>query len=178
MKDSNKTKEQLINELTELRQRVAEFETLETERKQTEQKLIDKTKEVERANQLKSEFLAKMSHKLRTPLNVIMGFSELMLDGVPGEINEEQRQCLDDILSASKHLLRLINEILDLSRIESGKVELKLKNIDLTEVIALVTRTMMPILVPREQSLDTEVEKGLPPVRADRAKLRQVFSTY
>jgi len=140
-----------------------------------QQELIQKTREVEKANRLKSEFLANMSHELRTPLNVINGFSELMLDGIPGEINEEQRQCLDDILSASKHLLSLINEVLDLSKIESGKVELKLKNIVLTEVIASVTRTMMPLLTPRKQSLDVEVEEGFPPVHADEAKLEQVL---
>ena len=140
-----------------------------------QQELIEKTREVEEANQAKSEFLANMSHELRTPLNVIIGFSELMLDGVPGETNEEQRQCLDDILSSSQHLLNLINEVLDLSKIESGKVELKLKNIVLTEVIASVTRTMTPILAPRKQSLDVEVEKGLPPVYADEAKLEQVL---
>jgi PAS domain S-box-containing protein len=146
-----------------------------TERKQTEQKLIDKTREVERANQLKSEFLAKMSHELRTPLNVIIGFSELMMDEVPGKINDEQRHCLSDVLDSGQHLLSLINEVLDLSKIESGKVELKLNNIVLTKVIALVTRIMMPILTPRKQSLDTEVEKGLPPVRADKDKLEQVL---
>jgi signal transduction histidine kinase len=139
------------------------------------QELIEKTREVEKANRLKSEFLANMSHELRTPLNVINGFSELMLDGIPGETNDEQRQCLDDILNASKHLLNLINEVLDLSKIESGKVELELKNIVLTETIASVTRTMMSILTPRKQSLDVEVEKGLPPVHADEAKLEQVL---
>jgi len=139
------------------------------------QELIEKNREVEEANRLKSEFLANMSHELRTPLNVINGFSQLMMDEVPGKINDEQRQCLNDILRASKHLLNLINEVLDLSKIESGKVELELKNIVLTGVIASVTRTMMPILTPRKQSLDVEVEKGLPPVHTDEAKLEQVL---
>ncbi|MFC2014885.1 histidine kinase dimerization/phospho-acceptor domain-containing protein [Chloroflexota bacterium] len=92
-----------------------------TERKRMEQELINKTEEVERADRLKSEFLANMSHELRTPLNVIIGFSELMLEGVPGKINSEQRQCLADTLTSSQHLLELINGVLDLSSIESGK---------------------------------------------------------
>jgi len=140
-----------------------------------QQELIEKSEEVEEANRLKSEFLASMSHELRTPLNVIIGFSELMIDQVPGKVNKEQRQCLSDILSSSRHLLNLINEILDLSKIESGKMELMLTDIALTEVIEPLERTMSPILKPRKQSLDVEMEEGLPLVHADRAKVRQVF---
>jgi len=140
-----------------------------------QQELIEKTGEVEKANQLKSEFLANMSHGLRTPLNVIIGFSELVRDEVPGRLNKEQRQCLDDIQSSGKHLLNLINEVLDLSRIESGKTKLSLTNIALTEVAESLTRTMMPILAPRKQSLDIEIEKGLPLVHADKVQLNEVF---
>ncbi|MBI3931406.1 MAG: PAS domain S-box protein [Chloroflexi bacterium] len=146
-----------------------------TERKRIEQELIEKTREVVRANQLKSEFLAQMSHELRTPLNVIIGFSELMIDEVPGKINEEQRQSLNDVLDNARRLLDLINDVLDLSRIESGKTELKLGNIALTEVVESLARTMMPILTPREQSLAVEIEDRLPPVLADEAKLKQVL---
>jgi len=140
-----------------------------------QQELIEKTGEVERANQLKSEFLANMSHELRTPLNVVIGFSQLMMDGVPGKINEEQQQCLSDILDSSQHLLGLINGVLDLSKIEAGRVEFELENIALNEVLASLTRTMRPILAPRKQSLDIKVEKGLPPVCADEGKLDQVL---
>lgn len=143
-----------------------------------QQELIEKTREVERANQLKSEFLANMSHELRTPLNVIIGFSELMIDEVPGGINEEQRQCLDDILNSSKHLLNLINDVLDLSKIESGKVELKLENVALTVIIESLSRTMAPILTPRKQSLDIDIEEGLPRVYANKGKLGQVLLNF
>jgi len=146
-----------------------------TERKRIEQELMERTREVERANQAKSEFLAHMSHELRTPLNVIIGFSELMVDEVPGKINEEQRQSLNDILDSSQHLLSLINDVLDLSKVESGKMKLRLTNLTLTEVIEPLTRTMMPILAPRKQSLDVEIEEGLPQVHADKAKIRQVL---
>ncbi len=146
-----------------------------TEHKLMEQALIEKTEEVEEANQAKSEFLAHMSHELRTPLNVIIGFSELMVDEVPGKINEEQRQSLNDILDSSQHLLSLINDVLDLSKVEAGKMRLRLTNLALAEVIEPLTRTMMPILAPRKQSLDVEIEEGLPPVHADKAKIRQVL---
>jgi len=140
-----------------------------------QQELLEKTREVEEANQLKSEFLANMSHELRTPLNVIIGFSELLADEVPGKINKEQRQCLSDILGSSQHLLNLISDVLDLSKIESDKMKLSLTNIALTEVVESLARTMMPILAPRKQSLDIEIEEGLPLVHADKAKVSEVF---
>jgi len=140
-----------------------------------QQEFMEKTEEAARANQLKSEFLANMSHELRTPLNIIIGFSQLMADEVPGKINEEQRQCLSDVLDSSQHLLNLIDEVLYLSKIESGRTKLKQKKIDLSEVVASLTRSMMPILTPRKQSLDVEIEEGLPPVYADEGKLGQVL---
>ncbi|MBA7648763.1 Sensor histidine kinase RcsC [subsurface metagenome] len=180
-----------VGTLTEYQGKVAGLVSLRdiTERKRAEherqekneqlmaqqQELIKKTGELETASQAKSEFLANMSHELRTPLNVIIGFSELMLDRVPGEINKEQRQCLDDTLSSGKHLLDLINDILDLSKIESGKIKLRLTDVVLTDVLEGLKRTMTPILAPRKQSLDIEVEKGLPPVHADKAKVKQVL---
>lgn len=153
-----------------------------TERKRMEQEIEKKTrqleeqnKELEKASRAKSEFLARMSHELRTPLNVIMGFAELMLDEVPGKINEEQRQCLEDILNSSRDLLGLINEVLDLSKVEAGKVELKLKNINLSEVVQSVASAMMALISQRKQSLELKLDKGLPPLRADEARLRQVL---
>ncbi len=140
-----------------------------------QQELEEKNQEVERANQLKSEFLASMSHELRTPLNVIIGFSELMQDEVPGAVNEEQRQCLNDISDSSQHLLKLVNDVLDLSKIEAGKVDLPVEDIDLTSAVASLNRTIVPILKPRKQSLESEIEAGLPPVRIGRGKLAQVL---
>jgi len=146
-----------------------------TERKRLEQTLKEKTQEAEAASQAKSEFLAHMSHELRTPLNVIIGFSELMMDEVPGKVNEKQRQSLSDILGSGQHLLTLINDILDLSKVESGKMELKLRNIALPGVIESLRREIMPVIASRKQSFDIEVEDGLPLVRADKVKVRQVL---
>jgi len=153
-----------------------------TERKQMEeelvahhQELMEKTRELEAASQLKSEFLAGMSHELRTPLNAVIGFSELMLDGVPGEINDEQRQCLNDILSSGQHVLNLINHVLDLSKVEAGKMELKPENLNLADVIDGVVQTVRPMLDDNRHKLGVSVEEGLPPVRADKNRLRQIF---
>jgi signal transduction histidine kinase len=137
--------------------------------------LEETNRALEQASRAKSDFLAKMSHELRTPLNVIIGFAELMLDRVPGEVNEEQRQCLDDILTSGRHLLGLINEVLDLSKVEAGKVELRLKNIALSEVVESVTSAMTAVLSQRRQNLDVDLDEGLPLVQADEARLRQVF---
>jgi len=130
---------------------------------------------LEQASHAKSDFLAKMSHELRTPLNVIIGFAELMVDQVPGEVNEEQRQCLDDILTSGRHLLGLINEVLDISKVEAGKVELKLKDIVLSEVVESVTSAMTAVLSQRRQSLDVKLGEEFFSVQADEARLRQVF---
>jgi len=140
-----------------------------------QQKLLEKSREVEQASRLKSEFLANMSHELRTPLNVIIGFSELMLDQVPGPVNKKQQQSLQDILSSGRHLLGLIDQVLDLSKIESGRTELKLAEVALPEVIESLKNTMLPILKPRRQALNVRIEEGLPTVSADKSKLRQVF---
>jgi len=98
-----------------------------------------------------------------------------MLDEVSGKINGEQRQNLNDILHSSQHLLNLINEVLDLSKIESGRMELELENIVLSEAIESLTRTVMPVLTPRKQSLDIEIEEGLPRIYTDKNKLGQVL---
>ncbi len=172
LQQSNK----LFSEANEkLQNEINERKRMEQEIQNMNEQLEAQNKELEKASRAKSDFLARMSHELRTPLNVIMGFAELMLDQVPGEINEEQRQCLDDMLTSSRDLLALINEVLDLAKVEAGKVELRLRNIALAEVVDSVTSAMMAVLSQRKQSLDVDLDEGLPLVRADEARLRQVF---
>ena len=137
--------------------------------------VIEKSQEVERASQAKSAFLASMSHELRTPLNVIIGFSQLLMDGVPGGINDEQKQCLGDVLNSGAHLLSLINDVLDLSKVEAGKLEIKLENFNLAEVIEDVVKTVKPMLDNNEHRLAVSIDEELPHVYADKGKLRQVF---
>ncbi len=158
-----------------LREKNRQLDEQNQELRSHQRELLEKTREVEQASQLKSEFLANMSHELRTPLNSIIGFSELMLDQVPGPVNKKQRQCLEDILSSGRHLLSLIDQVLDLSKIESGRAELRLAGVDLAELIESLKNTMLPILKPRRHNLTVSLEKGLPKVYADKAKLRQVF---
>jgi signal transduction histidine kinase len=137
--------------------------------------LFEANEELKKATQAKSEFMANMSHELRTPLNVIIGFSELMLDEVPGNLSKEQRQCINDILTSGKHLLGLINDVLDLSKIESGKMELKPTHFSLPAVIESLRRIMMPMIAPRNQTLEINLHKGLDNIYADRDKVGQVL---
>jgi signal transduction histidine kinase len=172
LQQSNK----LISEANEkLHKEINERKRMEQEIQNMNEQLELQNEELGKASRAKSDFLARMSHELRTPLNVIMGFAELMLDQVPGEVNEEQRQCLDDILTSSRHLLGLINEVLDLSKVEAGKVELRLKGIALSALVESVTSAMMAVISQRKQSLEVDLDEGLPPLQADEARLRQVF---
>ncbi len=138
-------------------------------------RLAEANEELMKLSQLKSEFLANMSHELRTPLNAILGFSELLLDRVPGEINEQQEQCLRDILVSGHHLLQLINDVLDLSKIEAGKIEFRPEHFDLREVIATVERTTATLLAEKGHELKMGVDEALPSIYADGGKIRQVI---
>ena len=92
-------------------------------------------KELETASQHKSDFLANMSHELRTPLNAIIGFSQVLREGIFGEINEKQKEYLEDILSSGNHLLSLINDVLDLSKVEAGQIELQIAPFSLRDAL-------------------------------------------
>ena len=152
-----------------------ENERLVDNLQRSNKRLFEANEELRKATQAKSDFLAHMSHELRTPLNTIIGFSELLLDEVPGVVNEEQKECLADILNSGNNLTNLISDILDLAKIESGKVEMRVRNIAVADIIKSLRRAMMPIITPRNQSLEIYIEEGLPQVYADKAKIRQVL---
>ncbi|MFC1946876.1 PAS domain S-box protein [Chloroflexota bacterium] len=142
---------------------------------QQQQELVEKNREIERANQMKSEFLASMSHELRTPLNAVIGFSELMLDGITGDVNDEQRECLNDILNSGQHLLELINDVLDLSKVEVGKMEFRPVQLDVSDVINEAVQTVKSLLDQKEHMVNVSVEEGIGRIYADKSRLRQVL---
>ena len=135
----------------------------------------DKSRQLEIANQHKSDFLANMSHELRTPLNAIIGFSEVLVEKMFGEVNEKQLDYLNDIHSSGKHLLSLINDILDLSKIEAGRMELDVADFDLRSAL----ENAITLIKERAQrhgiTLELDVEKSLGAFRADERKFKQIM---
>ena len=139
------------------------------------QEIERKSRELEVASQHKSEFLASMSHELRTPLNAIIGFSDVLLQGMFGETNEKQTEYLRDILASGQHLLSLINDILDLSKIEAGRMELDLAAFDLPSAIDDALLLMRERASRRGITLERHVDERLDEIRADQRKVKQVL---
>ena len=139
-----------------------------------EKKVIERTKELIKANQLKSEFLANMSHEFRTPLNSILSFAELLLLGLDGPVTEQQKQDLEMIKESGQELLGLVGNLLDLSKIEAGKVELLKESVDVEKVIAVVSSQLAVKAVEKGLFLTTApVEVDC--ITADEARLKQIL---
>ncbi len=139
------------------------------------QKAVDEMKEVDR---LKSQFLANMSHELRTPLNSIIGFSRVILKGIDGPINETQTQDLSAIYNSGQHLLNLINDILDLSKIEAGKMELAFSDVNLADLVNSVMSTAVGLVKDKPIRLNYHIEPDLTNVQADPTRVRQVLLNF
>ena len=137
------------------------------------QQAVEEMREVDR---LKSQFLANMSHELRTPLNSIIGFSRVILKGIDGSINEIQEQDLNAIYNSGQHLLNLINDVLDLSKIEAGKMELSFEDqVNLNDLIESVMATVTGLVKDKPIKLVKDLAPDLPTVRADPTKVRQIL---
>jgi PAS domain S-box-containing protein len=145
-----------------------------TELKLFEQRLQQKNVELEEASRMKSEFLANMSHELRTPLNAIIGFSEVLVDGLVGEMTDQQRGFLSDIFSSGKHLLSLINDILDLSKIEAGKMTLDLEPVQVSQLFANSLSIIREKAAVRNIHLTMDAPEELGAVRSDARKVKQI----
>ncbi len=139
--------------------------------------LAARSAEAEQANNAKSQFLATMSHELRTPLNAIIGFADLMHDGRLGPVSEQHRESLDDIRGSARHLLDLINEVLDLARIESGRIMLDIQSIDPVDVVSGAVDSLRSLAAERNLSVTLEAQ-STDNVLLDPARLRQVVLNY
>jgi signal transduction histidine kinase/DNA-binding response OmpR family regulator len=130
--------------------------------------------EVERATRMKSKFLASMSHELRTPLNAIVGFSDLLAEGTPGQLNEKQKRFVNHIKQGSAHLLQLINDILDLSKIEAGQLEFRYEDFQVKGAFPEVLSTIRPLAMAKNIQIEHEMETDQL-VYADRVRFKQVL---
>ncbi len=175
---------QMLDNLEKLYNKISSFSReLEHEVARRTMMLRDRTLLLEQANRelreldrLKSSFLANMSHELRTPMNSIIGYTALLLDRVDGEINEEQEKSLQKVANNAKHLLQLINDILDMSKIESGKIELVPEETDIKELIKTTASTFKPALEEKNLTISFDFAPDLPPVFIDDDKTRQILN--
>jgi len=156
-----------------------------TNRKQLEEQLLSQNLELEERNRrieagsrMKSEFLANMSHELRSPLNGIIGFSELLYDGKLGALPERPREFVGRMNASASHLLQLINGVLDLSKIEAGHLEFRPERMSLSRVIGEVTGILSALAAEKHIRIETEIDAGVDEVTIDGGRLRQVLYNY
>jgi PAS domain S-box-containing protein len=166
---------QLYPEQLEKTQRIIGTVTDITERKQAEDQLQESNRILARATRLKDEFLANMSHELRTPLNAILGMTEALQEEVYGNINPKQQQCLETVANSGNHLLSLINDILDLSKIEAGKIELTLIPVNVDSLCSTSLAFIRQFAQQKNIALQCEFPPILPTLDVDERRIRQVL---
>lgn len=154
---------------------VSEREAMEEELRRVAREMEEAKERAEGADRLKSAFLATMSHELRTPLNSIIGFTGILLQGLAGPLNEEQTKQLNIVRHSASHLLELINDILDLSKIEAGQMEIHPAPLDLKELIEGVERTMRPLAETKGLDIIVSCPPEVGIIDADRKRLEQVL---
>lgn len=159
-------------DVTTRKQAEAEILSLNAE---LERRVQERTTELERALRAKDEFLASMSHELRTPLNAILGLSESLAEHVAGPLNEKQQRYVKTISESGNHLLSLINDILDLARIESGQVVLNISEVDLQQVCQASLRMINQMAHKKEQEVTLEIEDGIDFIWVDERRLKQIL---
>ncbi len=137
--------------------------------------LVGLNAELSRANKARDAFLASMSHELRTPLNSVIGFSSILLQGLAGELNAEQRKQIGMINDSGRHLLTLVSNVLDLAKIEAGKVELDFETIDIAALARSLADSMRPMAEVKGLALRTDLPEDMPEVTTDRVKLSQIL---
>jgi PAS domain S-box-containing protein len=178
----------ILHDLTEAFEKQVLFEQVKQARTELELKVQEATAELaqqnellrrqhialEQASALKSQFLANMSHEFRTPLNAILGYTHMLLHGVTGPISEHQRKSLTRIDSNSRHLLALINDILDITRIEAGRMPLNLSSFDVPGLVTEVMSELEPIIKRSSLKVTARMSRSLRPLKSDRQKVKQI----
>ena len=174
--------ERITRQAEELERRVQERTgALSAANAQLEAEIAERRRaqaEADRASRIKSQFLANMSHELRTPLNGIIGFTQLMHDGKAGPVSTEHQEYLGDVLTSARHLLALINDILDLAKVESGSLEFRPEPVNPGDLIHEVRNVVGGLATRKRVRLDTAIDPSLRPLMLDPAKLKQVLYNY
>ena len=158
----------IFSDITQLKQRETELESINDN-------LLKAREEAQNANQAKSQFLANMSHELRTPLNAVIGLTEMLKEDAEDDENEDYLEPLDRIHNASKHLLTLINDILDLSKIEAGKIELFEEEFSLPKMVEDVIETSKPLAEKNDNRIEIRMDQDLDSIYADQTRVRQII---
>jgi len=148
------------------------------EQEQLLSRLRELNTDLERASRHKSEFLANMSHELRTPLNAVIGFTQLLLDGTVGAVAPGHDEFLGDILGSGKHLLRMINDILDLAKVEAGRLEFQLEAVDVGQLVRDSISSVAPLVDQKNLTVAVHIEDDLDSIVSDPTRLRQVLLNY
>jgi signal transduction histidine kinase len=178
----------ILHDLTEALEKEVLYERLKHASAELERKVQEATAELaqqnellrrqhielEQASALKSQFLANISHEFRTPLNAILGYTHMLLHGVTGAVSDPQRKSLTRIDSNSRHLLALINDILDITRIEAGRMPLNVTRFRLSDLINEVMSELEPIIRRSNLAVSTKLKSTLPTVKTDRQKVKQI----
>ena len=172
---NRKTPGEFSPEIIELLQTFATQSALAIQNARLFQEIEEKSRQLEVANRHKSEFLASMSHELRTPLNAVIGFSEVLLERMFGQINDKQDEYLQDILSSGRHLLSLINDILDLAKIEAGRMDLEVADFHLPQAIDNAITLVKERAARRAIVLQAVVDPRLGGIKGDERKVKQVL---
>src|SRR5262249_36718335 len=182
----------IVHARTQERERDRLYEQLKRASSELEQKVREATAELTRQNELlrrshfeieqasaaKSQFLANMSHEFRTPLNAILGYTSMLLKGVTGELTPHQRRNLERVHSNAPHLLAIINDIPDISRIEAGKMPLTVSRFDLKDLVAEVLAEVEPIISRSRLAVTSHLASDVPPLRTDRQKIKQIVINF
>ena len=142
---------------------------------QQNEQLLWQSEELAKANKLKSDFLASMSHELRTPLNAVIGYSALLIDGIAGALTDVQRDYISRSRAAAQHLLTLINDILDLARIEAGKMPVYVERLNLRELVDEVAQQVEPMVTAKNLAFEVEVAQDCPSIESDKTKVKQIL---
>jgi PAS domain S-box-containing protein len=182
----------ILHDLTEAMEKARLFEELKEAYAAVERKVQEATAELanqnellrrqhialEQASALKSQFLANMSHEFRTPLNAILGYTHMLLNGVTGTVSEAQRKSMSRIDSNSRHLLALINDILDITRIEAGRMPLNLTSFHVAELVDEVMSELEPIIKRSKLRVRSNIPGKLPRIKSDRQKVKQIVLNF